>query len=205
MFSSRMLARLVVPALGAIAFQSLVAGEPAASAPPATSIREWMAPPSPTPAAGLAATPTSPAKSIHEWMTTPSPTPGPCPMASPIANMPATQAASPQAKPAVSAAAPTSPITISFKSTMRRGNLVVLLDDVPVFNESFQKPLLIISQTTIWDPLQVAAGTHRLIAKVYGTKKTYFSKEYDLHVSSAKGAALRFVMQGDKLTVALAS
>jgi hypothetical protein len=171
MSSSRMLARLLVCAIGAIAFQTLVALEPAASAPPATSIREWMAPPSPAL--------------------------GPCPMASPIANLPAT--------PAVSAAVPTSPITISFTSTLRRGNLVVLLDDVPVFNESFQKPLLIISQTTTWDPLQVAAGPHRLTAKVYGTKKTYFSKAYDLHVSSVKGAALRFVMQGDKLTVALAS
>jgi hypothetical protein len=88
---------------------------------------------------------------------------------------------------------------------LRQGNLVVLLDDVPVFNERFQKPLLIISQTTIWDPVQVAAGTHRLTAKVYGTKKTFFSKSYDLYVSPTKGAALRFVMQGDKLTVALAS
>jgi hypothetical protein len=118
-------------------------------------------------------------------------------MASPLANMPA--------PPAVNAAVPTSTITISFKSTLREGNLVVVLDDAPIFNEKFQKPLLIISQTTTWNPLQVAAGAHRLTAKVYGTKKTYFSKSYDLYVSPTKGAALRFVMQGDKLTVALAS
>ena len=79
-----------------------------------------------------------------------------------------------------------------------------MLDDVPVFNEKFQKPLLVISQTTTWDPLRIAPGTHRLTAKVLGTKKTYISKSYDLEVST-KGAALRFVMQGDKLTVALGS
>jgi hypothetical protein len=213
-----MLARLVVSALGAIVFQTLVAGEPAASTAPAQSIREWMTKPSPTPAAGPATMPTAqalvagtpvgttpPAKSIREWMTTPSPTLGPCPTASPIANLSATPAANPPAGPAGSAAAPTSPIKISFTSTLRQGNLVVVLDDVPIFNEKFQKPLLLISQTTTWNPLQVAAGTHRLSATVYGTKKTYFSKTYDLHLSRTKGAALRFVMQGDKLTVALAS
>jgi len=100
---------------------------------------------------------------------------------------------------------PTSPIAISLTSTLRQGNLVVVLDDVPIFNEKFRKPILLISQTTEWEPLQVAAGTHRISAKVLGTKKTYFSKTYDLHLSRTKGAALRFVMQGDKLTVALAS
>jgi hypothetical protein len=64
---------------------------------------------------------------------------------------------------------------------------------------------LLFSQTTTWDPLQVVTGEHRLSAKVYGTKKTYFSKLYDLHVSGTKGSALRFVMQGDRLTVVLAS
>ena len=48
-------------------------------------------------------------------------------------------------------------------------------------------------------------GTHRLSAKVYGAKKTYFSKLYDLEVSRTKGNKLRFVLQGDKLTVELAS
>jgi len=109
------------------------------------------------------------------------------------------------AKSVVRATSPKSPITISFTSTMRQGNLVVMIDDVPVFNESFQKPILLISQTTTWDPLQVAAGKHRLSAKVYGTKKTYLSAIYDLNVSRTKGSELRFLMKGDKLTVEVAS
>jgi hypothetical protein len=205
-----MLAGLMISALGAIAFRTLVAGEPAASTRPAQSIRAWMPTPGPAPAPSPSATPTAPAlvagapvgttppaRSIREWVTTPSPTSGPCPTASPIASV--------SARPGVIAAVPTSPITISFKSTLRQGNLVVLLDNVPVFNEKFQKPLLLISQTTTWDPIQVAAGAHRLSAKVYGTKKTYISRDYDLHLSRTKGAALRFVMQGDKLIVELAS
>ena len=109
------------------------------------------------------------------------------------------------AKPAVRAGMSKSPITISITSTMRHGKLVVVLDGVPVFNEEFQKPVLLISQTTKWDPLQVTAGKHRLSAKVYGTKKTYFSATYDLDVSRTKGSELRFLMKGDKLTVAVAS
>ena len=108
-------------------------------------------------------------------------------------------------KPAVNASVPKTPITISLTSSLREGNLVIVLDEVPIFNEKFQKPLLLISQTTTWDPLQVPAGTHRFFAKVYGSKKTYLSKTYDLHVSRTKASALRFVMQGDKLTVQLAS
>jgi len=80
-----------------------------------------------------------------------------------------------------------------------------MLDDVPIFNEKFQKPVLLISQTTTWDPVQIPAGQHRLSAKVYGTKKTYLSARYDLNVSRTKASALRFVMRGDKLTVELAS
>jgi hypothetical protein len=109
------------------------------------------------------------------------------------------------AKPAVHAGVPKSPITISITSTMRHGKLVVVLDDVPVFTEEFQKPVLLISQTTKWDPLQVTAGKHTLSAKVYGTKKTSFSATYDLDVSRTKGSELRFLMKGDKLTVAVAS
>jgi hypothetical protein len=109
------------------------------------------------------------------------------------------------AKSTVRATSPKSPITISFTSTMRQGNLVVMIDDVPVFNESFQKPILLISQTTTWDPLQVAAGKHRLSAKVYGTKKTFLSAIYDLNVSRTKGSELRFLMKGDKLTVEVGS
>lgn len=240
-----MLASLLVSALGAIAFQTLLADEPAASTPPAQSIREWRTTPSqapadslaatpsaqaaadapvgtttpatsirewrsttsPAPAAGAAATPTTtvPATSIREWRTTPSPVPSPCSTASPIAGVSATPAANPPVGSPASAAVPTTPITISLKSTLRQGNLVVLIDDVPVFNEKFQKPLLVISQTSTWDPLQVAAGTHRLSAVVHGTKKKYLSKTYDLELSRTKGAALRFVIQGDKLTVTLGS
>ena len=210
MFSTRILARLLVPALGVMTSQTIVAEEPAASPPPARSIREWMTKPSPAPTAqaqtaGSPIGTTPPAQSIREWMTKPSPTLCPCPTATPIANSSATPAANPPAKPAANAAAPTSPITISITSALRQGNLVVVLDDVPIFNEKFSKPFLLISQTTKWDPLQVVAGTHRLSAKVVGTKKTYFSKDYDLQLSRTKGAALRFVMQGDKLTVELAS
>ena len=226
-----MLARLFVPAVGAIALQALGAEEPATTTPPATSIREWRATPSPAPnadaaatltfpatsisewlamtgpvpAVSPAATPTPPATSIREWRTTSSPAPGPCPMTSPIANLSATPAASPSAKPAVGAAVATSPVTISIKSMLRQGTLVVALDGVPVFKEKFQKPLLAISQTTTWDPLLVVAGTHRLTATVHGTKKTYTSKTYDLQLSRTNGATLRFVMRGDKLTVELGS
>lgn len=109
------------------------------------------------------------------------------------------------ATPAVRAGMTRSPITISITSTMRNGNLVVLLDDVPVFNEKFKKPVLVISQTTTWDPLQVTAGKHRLSARVHGTKKTYLSAIYDLNVSRTKGSELRFLMKGDKLTVEVGS
>ena len=209
MFGRRMLARLSVLALGAMTFQPLVAGEPESSPPPAQSIREWMSP-KPTPIASAAAAPESagtstPARSIRDWKTTPSPTLGPCPTSTPIAPLPATAASSSPVKPAAGAGAATSPVTISITSTLRQGNLVVVLDDHPIFNEPFQKPLLFISQTTKWDPIQITAGTHRLTAKVYGTKKTYVSKTYDLQLSRTKGAALHFVMQGDTLTVALAS
>ena len=109
------------------------------------------------------------------------------------------------AKRAVRAGVPKSAITISITSTMRHGNLVVLLDDVPIFNEKFQKPALVISQTTTWDPLQVTAGKHRLSARVHGTKKTYLSAIYDLNVSRTKASALRFLLKDDKLTVEVAS
>ena len=203
MFWMRRLARLVIPVLVATTLQSLMAGEPAGTTPPAQSIHEWKTTPIATPTADAAATPaanlaaTPPAKSIHEWKT--------MPIATPTADAAAKPAANSAAKPAVSAAVPKTPITISITSTLREGNLVVVLDDVPIFNEKFQKPVLLISQTTRWDPLQVAAGKHRLSAKVYGTKKTYFSATYDLDVSRTKASELRFVMQGDKLTVELAS
>ena len=133
--------------------------------------------------AGEPAGPTPPARSIREW--------NPTPIAAAAASPCSTPNASPAAMPAVRTVVPASPITISITSTLRQGNLVVMLDDV--------------SQTTKWDPVQIPAGPHRLAAKVYGTKKTYFSALYDLNVSRTKGSALRFVMQGDKLTVEVAS
>ena len=76
------------------------------------------------------------------------------------------------------------------------------LDDVPVFNEEFRKPAMIISQTTKWDPLQVAAGKHKLTAKVHGQKgRTYLSGTYELDVSRTKGIELRIRIKGDTLTV----
>ncbi len=106
------------------------------------------------------------------------------------------------AKPAVPAPVPKSPVTISITSRIRRGNLVVLLDDVAVFDEKFEKSPFVISQTTTWDPVQVAAGTHKLTAKVYDAKgKTYLSETYDLEVSRTKGMEVRVRLSGDKLTV----
>ena len=194
MFKTRMLARLVIPVLVATAFPMLVAGESTGTPPASNSIHEWKSKPTATPAADAAA---PQAKSIHEWKSKPS--------ATSTTKAPIAPAAKPAAKSAVSAAVPKSPVTISFTSTLRQGNLVVMLDDVPIFNEKFQKPVLLISQTTTWDPLQVAAGKHRLAAKVYGSRKTYLSAIYDLDVSRTKASTLRFVMHGDKLTVELAS
>jgi hypothetical protein len=110
------------------------------------------------------------------------------------------------AKSAVRSGAPKSPITFSLTSRLREGNLVVLVDGVPVFNEEFRKPALLISQTTTWNPLPIAAGKHKLTAKVYGAKgKTYISELYNLVVSRTKGLELRIRMKGDTLTVEPAS
>jgi hypothetical protein len=115
-------------------------------------------------------------------------------------------AAKPGARPVVPAHVPKSPITISLTSRIRHGILVVALDDVPVFNEEFQKPVFLISQTTTWDPLPVTPGKHKLTAKIYSEKgKTYVSGTYDLDVSRTKGIELRIRMKGDKLTVEPAS
>jgi hypothetical protein len=208
MFRTGMPARLVMPVLVAITLEPLMAGEPVSTTVPAKSIREW----NPNPIAASNANPATnpetvavgkpvgnalPARSIREWNPNPIAAPATCPCS--------TLTASTAAKPAVRAAVPKSPITISISSTLRQGNLVVMLDDVPIFNEKFQKPVLLISQTTTWDAVQIPAGQHRLSAKVYGTKKTYLSARYDLNVSRTKASALRFVMRGDRLTVELAS
>ena len=116
-------------------------------------------------------------------------------------------AATPAPKPAgKTLASQKQPITISITSRIGHGNLVVILDNVPVFNEEFKKPPFLISQTTTWDPIQVSPGKHKLTAKVYSTKgKTYLSGVYDLEVSKTKGIELRVKMSGDKLTVEPAS
>lgn len=108
-------------------------------------------------------------------------------------------------KPAARTSVTKTPITFSITSRMRSGNLVVSLDNVPVFNEKFEKPALLISQTTRWDPVELPAGKHKLTAKVYGTEKIYISAVYDLEISRTKGIELRFRMKGDKLTVEPAS
>lgn len=106
------------------------------------------------------------------------------------------------AKPTASKGAHKQPVTISITSRIRQGNLVVYLDDVPVFNEKFEKPALLISQTTKWDPLQVTAGKHTLAATVYGANgKRYLSGVYELEISREKGLDLRIRMKGDTLTV----
>jgi hypothetical protein len=105
-----------------------------------------------------------------------------------------------------SKAAPKSPVTISITSHIRHGNLIVALDHVTVFHEQFDKPALLIQQTTTWDPLQVPAGRYRLTAKVEGSNgKTYLSAEYDLELAHAKGIELHFKLKGDALTVEQAS
>ena len=217
MFRTGMLVRVVMLVLVATTLESLAAGEPVGNAPPARSIREWNPTPIAAPAAAPAVTPETlaaaepvghppPAKSIREWKPTPIAAPAQTSsIAASAANPCGTPTASPAARPAVRALVPKSPITISITSTLRQGKLVVMLDDVPIFNEKFHKPVLLISQTTTWDSVQIPAGQHRLSAKVYGTKKTYLSALYDLNVSHTKASALHFVMQGDKLTVKLAS
>jgi len=204
MLKASVLARLVIPVLVATAFQTLVAGEPVGTTPMAGSIREWKtnSTAKPTEAQTLVAgesvgaAPMS--RSIREWKTNSTAKPTATPAAAPCG--PATPA-----PPAVQAVVPKSPITISLTSTMLRGKLVVVLDDVPVFTEQFQKPFVLIYQTTTWDPVQVTPGKHKLSAKVYGTKKTYLSAIYDLEVSPTKASGLRFLMKGDRLTVEVAS
>lgn len=205
MISKGLLGRLVFLLLVATAMEPLLADEPVVPPPPATSIREWKSAPTDAPSAGAQAGPQAPARSVREWKSTSVAAPtGNCltttivtPAAAPVANA--------MAKPDAGAAVQKIPVTISITSSLREGNLVVMLDDVPIFNESFQKPALLFYRTTTWDPLEVAAGDHRLSATVFGSKKKYFSKLYDLHLGRTGGSKLRFVMQGDKLTVDLAS
>jgi len=98
--------------------------------------------------------------------------------------------------------APKNKITISLSHWIRQGNLVVSLDDTPVFNEGFTKPIYLISQTTTWDPLEAPVGKHRLTARVIGKNgKTYTSGTYELQLGRSKAVELRIRMKGDKLTI----
>jgi hypothetical protein len=108
------------------------------------------------------------------------------------------------AKPKFNTLAPKSPITISFASRIRQGNLVVSLDGTPIFNEAFEKPFFVISQTTTWDPVEIPTGKHKLSVKVHGKKKIYSSSIYDLEVSR-KGMELLIKVEGDRLVVTPAS
>src|SRR5262249_50426451 len=131
-----------------------------APAAPPTAALATPPTPTPTPAALPAAGPAHPTR---EWRAAPRASPRAVPPdASPAAT------ASAAANRVLGATTPTAPITISITSTLREGNLVVKLDDVPVFNEKFQKPALLISQTTTWDPVVVVAGQHRLSAEIRG-------------------------------------
>ena len=118
-------------------------------------------------------------------------------------------AVKPAVKPAVkktdksaSSSRPKSPITISLKSRMREGSLVVMIDNVPILNEKFNKPFFAISQTTKWDPMQVPVGKHKLTAKLVGANgKTVSSGTYDLELSRKQGIELVLRTKSGKLVV----
>jgi len=110
------------------------------------------------------------------------------------------------AKPATKTLAPQSKVSISLSHRIKEGNLIVLLDNRPIFNEVFQKATLAISQTTSWDPISVPAGKHMLTARVNGKNgKTYKSGTYELQLSQKSGIDLIIRMKGDKLVVGPAS
>ena len=114
----------------------------------------------------------------------------------------ATPAAKKAAKPTASSSRAKSPITISLKSRMREGNLLVMVDNVPILNEKFNKPLFAISQTTTWDPLQVPVGKHKLTAKIVNANgKTINSGTYDLELSRKQGIELMLRVKSGKLIV----
>src|SRR6185295_7297692 len=111
----------------------------------------------------------------------------------------ATQAAKKAAKPMPSSLRPKSPITISLRSRMREGSLLVMVDNVPVLNEKFSKPIYALFQTTTWDPLQVPVGKHKLTAKIVSTSgKTINSGTYDLELSRKQGIELMLRMKSGK-------
>lgn len=93
-------------------------------------------------------------------------------------------------------------VTISLNHRLRRGHLIVSLDDRPIFNEEFVKAALAISQTTTWDSFDAPAGKHKLTARVNGKNgKTYFSATYDFQLSRSKGAEIQLRLKGDRLII----
>ena len=114
----------------------------------------------------------------------------------------ATQAPTPAPAP-VSAPAPDVTVTISVASRLRRGTLVVTLDDKPIFGETFSKSRLALVQTTVWDPLHAPAGAHVIGARVTGEDgKTYAADPTTVTLPGGKAIALRFRLKGDVLTLA---
>ncbi len=114
---------------------------------------------------------------------------------------PTAKSAAPATPVVKSVSAPKSKITISLSHRLRRGTLLVSLDDTPILHEEFTKAMLAISQTTKWDPIEAAVGKHKLTARVKGKNgKTYFSRAYEFELSRTKGAEIRIRMKGDKLT-----
>jgi hypothetical protein len=182
MLRGRVLARLLIPAFGAVAIQTVAAEEPAAPPPPpAKSIHEWRMTPEQAAAASAEATPTAPAKSIREWRTTAAPAPAPCPMTAPIANLAARARCSSLVQecrstdeshhdqPQEHATAGEPRRHARRRPGLQREVPEAAPDHLPDHDMG---------------SLQIKAGTHRLTAKVYGKKKTYFSKSYDLEVST---------------------
>ena len=97
---------------------------------------------------------------------------------------------------------PMADVTISLGHRLRQGTLVVFLDGVVIFDESFSKSKLAVFQTTRWDPLRAPAGGHKLSAKVNGEDgKIYLSDAYTVEFPRGKAVALRFGFKGDSLTV----
>jgi len=97
---------------------------------------------------------------------------------------------------------PTANVTISLKHRLRQGTLIVSLDGVIIFDETFSISKLALFQTTTWDPVNAPAGGHKLSARVNGKNgKTYLSDSYTLEFPRGKGIELRIGFKGDMLTV----
>ena len=78
----------------------------------------------------------------------------------------------------------------------------MLLDGEAIFDEQFSKPRMVLTQTTIWDPLNAPAGEHMLRARVTGDNgKTYVSAFYKVEFPQEQAIELRIDLKGDMLTV----